>query len=258
MPRKGTFTLMSSALENSDSPSPMQSRVAIIRERIASTCLRVNRDPEKIRLIWVSKNHSQAEIQEAYALGARLFGENRVQEAAEKFPLPPDARGVAWDYELHLIGHLQSNKIRKAVALGSAIHSVDSITLWESINRIAGELGKQIQVFLQVNTSMEDQKSGFTAKDLLEKAHVLPEAPHLRLMGFMTMGPMEGNAESSRPCFRRLRSLLEQCNSHPQWKARFPEARFLSMGMTADFESALEEGAHYLRLGTALFGPRET
>ncbi len=239
------------------SPNTLRERAAEIQSRIRAACGRVGRDPAEIRLIWVSKNHPQARLVEACHAGARLFGENRVQEVLEKFPLPEDPEtGKPLDYELHLIGHLQSNKARKALPLCAAVHSVDSPDLWQALDRIAGELGLRRDVFLQINTSRESQKSGFLPEDFLDVLAAFPLAPHLRLAGLMTLGPSEGGPEAARPCFRELRELLQKLRAHPVLAARFPEARFLSMGMSGDFEVAVEEGGHYLRIGTALFGER--
>ncbi len=194
---------------------------------------------------------------EAHAAGARLFGENRVQEVLEKFPLQPDpVTGKPLDYELHLIGSLQRNKVRKVLPLCSTIHSIDSPELWETVNRVAEELNLKPDVFLQVNTSRELQKSGFSADGFLDAVAALAPANHLRLVGLMTMGPADGNLEATRSCFRELRELLQTLHEHPVLGLRFPDAKFLSMGMSGDFEIAVEEGAHFLRIGTALFGER--
>lgn len=218
-----------------------------VEARIRAACARVGRDPADIRLIWVSKNHTREAVLEALSLGARHFGENRVQEALEKFPLPDPAA-----YDLHLIGRLQKNKVRKILPLVSAIHSVDSLELLEAINRIAGEMARKPDIFLQVNTSREPQKGGFEPPALLETFRSLPELPHVRLAGLMTMGPMEGGPEEARPCFRELRALLEAVRREPKGAGM----EWLSMGMTGDFEVAIEEGAHFLRVGTGLFGER--
>ncbi len=238
--------------------SVFRERAAEIQSRIEAACTRTGRDPSEIRLIWVSKNHPQERLIEAHAAGARIFGENRVQEVLEKFPLPQvnPITGQPFDYELHLIGHLQSNKVRKVLHLCSAIHSIDSPDLWETVNRLAGELNLKRDVFLQVNTSREPQKSGFPADGFLEVVAALSIAPHLRLVGLTTMGPADGNTEMTRACFRELRERLQSLRENAVLGARFPDARFLSMGMSGDFETAVEEGAHFLRIGTALFGKR--
>jgi pyridoxal phosphate enzyme (YggS family) len=244
------------------SKSAPDSRIAgnagAVRARMRAACARVGRNPDEIRLVWVSKNHPRERLLEAHAAGARIFGENRVREALEKFPLPADpATGKPLDYELHLIGHLQRNKVRKILPLCTAIHSIDSLDLWQTVDRVAGELGLKRGVFLQINASREPQKSGFPAEGFLDALASFPEAPNLRVLGLMTMGPMEGGPEAARPCFRELRGLLENLRAHPLLAPRFPEAACLSMGMSGDFEAAIEEGAHFLRIGTALFGERE-
>ena len=228
---------------------------ASVDSRIRAACARAGRDPAEVRLIWVSKNHPQASALEALALGARIFGENRVQEALEKFPLPGAAPGA---YELHLIGRLQKNKVRKILPLASAIHSVDSVELLEAIDRIAGELGLRPGVFLQVNTSREAAKGGFEPEALLPALAALPIPAHARIVGLMTMGPLEtaegapAGPEEARRCFRELRGMLASARA----AGRFPDLAALSMGMTGDFEAAIEEGAHFIRVGTGLFGAR--
>ena len=235
----------------------MQERLSAIQARIRAACSRSGRDVTEIRLVWVCKNHLQKELLEAHAAGARLFGENRVQEILEKFPLPPDpVTGLPLDYELHLIGHLQTNKVRKVLPLCTTIHSVGSADLWETAARVAAELNLKRDVFLQVNTSRELQKSGFSVEGLMEKLEKLPLASHLRLIGLMTMGPADGNPEVTRSCFRELRGLLHSLRQHLAIRSHFPDLNFLSMGMSSDFEIAVEEGAHFLRIGTALFGER--
>lgn len=218
-----------------------------VEARIRAACARAGRNPEDIRLIWVSKNHPRESVLEALALGARHFGENRVQEALEKYPLPDPSA-----YSLHLIGHLQKNKVRKILPLVSAIHSVDSRDLLEAVDRIAGELGLKPDVFLQVNTSREPQKGGFRPEEMLGVIKRLPPLPHVRLAGLMTMGPLEGGPEEARPGFKELRRLLETLRREPAGA----DLAWLSMGMTGDFEVAIEEGAHFLRVGTGLFGAR--
>jgi pyridoxal phosphate enzyme (YggS family) len=227
---------------------------AAIRARIDAACARAGRAPSGVELIWVSKTHPVSRILEAHAAGARIFGENRVQEVLEKFPLPPDAAGRGLDYELHLIGSLQRNKVRKILPLCSTIHSVDSPALWEAVDRIAGELGVRRNVLLQVNTSREPAKSGLEPGALMETLEKLAPAPNLDLVGLMTLGPVEGGAEAARACFRELAGLLRRAREG--FGDRYPRLEKLSMGMSGDFETAVEEGAHFVRVGTALFGSR--
>lgn len=239
-----------------DSPltSTLSHNAAAIRARIDAACARANRNPTEVELIWVSKTHPVETLVAAHEAGAYLFGENRVQEVLEKFPLPAHENGTPRNYELHLIGSLQRNKVRKVLPLCTTIHSVDSLELWEAINRIAGELNVRRRVLIQVNTSGEVNKSGIAPEALLEVLATLPPAPHLDLVGLMTMGPVDGGAEAARPCFRQLSALLAEA------RARIGDAHpllsKLSMGMSGDFEVAVEEGAHYVRVGTALFGTR--
>jgi PLP dependent protein len=227
---------------------------AAILSRVAAACARAGRDPAEVELVWVSKTHPVERIVEANDLGARLFGENRVQEALEKFPLPQKTDGAPREYELHLIGHLQRNKARRIVPLCAAIHSVDSVELWDTLNRVAGELGVRRKVFLQVNTSGEAAKSGVEPAALMDFLAALPAAPHLDLVGLMTMGPLEGGPEAARPCFRRLAGFLKDAQG--RFGDKYPLLSKLSMGMSGDFEVAIEEGAHYVRIGSALFGSR--
>src|SRR5690606_725374 len=150
---------------------------AAIRDRIAAACARAGRDPREVELIWVSKTHPVETLVAAHEAGAHLFGENRVQEVLEKFPLPAHEDGSARDYELHLIGSLQRNKVRKVLPLVTTIHSVDSPELWETLNRIAGELGVRRRVLVQVNTSREPNKGGVGPDALMDFIAALPAAP---------------------------------------------------------------------------------
>lgn len=243
---------------------------AAIHSRIAAACARAGRDAREVELVWVSKTHPVETLVAAHDIGAKIFGENRVQEVLEKFPLPPKADGTLRDYELHLIGSLQRNKVRKVLPLVTAIHSVDSLELWETIDRIAGELNvrrpstssgasghpvdSSLRILIQVNTSGEQNKSGVEPDALLDFLAALPPAPNLDLIGLMTMGPVEGGPEAARPCFRRLAALLRDARG--RFSDRYPLLAKLSMGMSGDFEVAVEEGAHYVRVGTALFGGR--
>jgi pyridoxal phosphate enzyme (YggS family) len=229
--------------------------------RIRAACARAGRDPADVRLIWVSKNHPRESLLEAQALGARLFGENRVQEALEKFPLPAPADGVPAP-ELHMIGRMQKNKVRKILPLASAIHSIDSLDLLEAVDRIAGELGLRRDVFLQVNTSREPAKGGFEPEALPAVLSALPPLANLRLVGLMTMGPLETPAggpagpEETRRCFRELGAMLLLAQAQATPGGPLKDLAWLSMGMTGDFEIAIEEGAHFVRIGTGLFGAR--
>jgi hypothetical protein len=195
----------------------------------------------------VSKLKSREQIEEAYRAGQRLFGENRVQEAQEKYA------DFHADAELHLIGHLQSNKARDAVQLVSCIQSIDKLKTAEAVEKRCGEHDTSLSVFLEVNTSGEESKYGYRDRNrMFADLEQILTFEHLRVSGLMTIGPLGGDEETVRRAFADLRELFEQVRS------RFPEAplKELSMGMTSDFEYAVEEGSTMVRVGTALFGER--
>lgn len=197
----------------------------------------------------VSKTHPASAIREAAAAGVALFGENRVQEfEAKRADLP---EGI----EVHLIGHLQSNKAAKAAGIFSAIDSVDSLRLLTRLDEAARQHGRRLPVLLEIKLSPEAAKTGFDAasSDLDRTLERVPDLDAIEVQGLMTIAPLEENPEAARLCFRRLRKLREEL------ARRFPklDLRELSMGMSGDFEIAIEEGSTLVRIGTALFGPRE-
>ena len=197
-------------------------------------------------LVAVSKTKGIDMIMEAYAQGARVFGENRVQEIVEKFSSPRPA-----DMRLHLIGQLQSNKVKKAVAYVDRIESVDSISLLEKINKEAEKIGKTIEVLLEVNSSGEEQKSGFCSEEeLFAAAERTRTLPFVRFMGLMTVGPLGGDDEKNRKAFSYTKSLFDKLSS-------LYDISVLSMGMSGDWESAIECGSTEVRIGTAIFGGRK-
>ncbi len=236
----------------------MATKLATVKARIAAACEKSGRNPAEINLVWVSKYQPAEKIETALRLGARIFGENKVQECLAKFPLPswePEALGR--DYELHFIGHLQKNKVRKVLPRVGAVHSIDSEELWAQVDGIAGELGRRLPVFLQINTSREAGKSGFAPESFIEQMLSLPPRLHAYPAGLMTMGPKDMDPEKTRHCFRELAGLLrilrEKTRSgRPGWDSLV----WLSMGMTHDLEIAVEEGSHFVRVGTGLFGDR--
>ena len=200
----------------------------------------------------VSKVHPATALAEAVAAGVTLFGENRVQEFETKREQlrTLDVKGA----EVHLIGHLQSNKSAKAAELFAAIDSIDSLRLAERLNEAAGKVGKTLPILLEIKLSEEPTKSGLDsesaeARSLLQR---LPNLTHLSMRGLMTIAPLDEDPETARACFRQLRTLRER------WSAKFPDLDFreLSMGMSGDFEIAIEEGSTLVRIGTALFGAR--
>ena len=222
-----------------------------IHSRIADAASRSGRIPSHIQLIAVSKTFPAEAIREAYAAGQRLFGENRVQEFAAKAPAVADLSGI----EFHMIGHLQSNKARKAVELFHAIDSLDSVRLGNQLNAAASEAGKTIPVLIEINTGGEDAKSGLPI-DWTELEPVLAASPswtNLRVSGLMTVPPFTDDPEGARPYFRNLRDLRDEIAGH-----NLPDVSMdtLSMGMSHDFEVAIEEGSTQIRIGTAIFGSR--
>lgn len=216
--------------------------VAVVREQIARACERAGRKPGEITLIAVSKTVDIARIEQAIAAGIEHFGENYYQEAREK--IPRIHAPVHW----HFIGHLQKNKARGVVPLFEWIHTVDDEDLAHEINRRAQMAGKRQRVLIEVNIAREPQKYGVLPEEALSLAERIAELPHVQLEGFMGMAPLVEDAEQARPYFAELRRLFEQlpksCRVH------------LSMGMTQDYEVAIEEGATMVRIGTAIFGPR--
>jgi pyridoxal phosphate enzyme (YggS family) len=222
-----------------------------IRSRIAAAARRSNRNPDDLALMAVCKTFPPEAIHEAYAAGQRVFGENRVQEFETKAARVSDLR----DAEFHMIGHLQSNKSKKAVELFRAIDSVDSLKLADRLNAAAGELNKKLPVLLEINVGGEDAKSGISL-DWTEIEPLLANAPrwtNLEIRGLMTIPPFFDNPESARPYFHQLRELRDEIAHR-----NFPGVTMdvLSMGMSHDFEVAIEEGSTCVRVGTAIFGER--
>lgn len=223
-------------------------RFAQIQARIEEACRRAARPAGSVALIGVSKTQPADALAAAWRAGLRVFGENRVQEALAKSPgLPPE---IEW----HLIGPLQSNKVRAALGLFRIIHSIDRPGIAEAVDREAGTRGLAVTGFLEVNLGGEESKHGFAPEGLAEAALPLSRLRHLRIAGLMAIPPPGDSPEDSRPWFRRLRELRDGLAARSEWQG-FPG--WLSMGMSDDFEVAVEEGATHVRVGTALFGPRE-
>ena len=217
-----------------------------VRGKIAAACARVGRDPQTVEIVAVTKTHGPETVNEAWQAGLTMIGENKVQEAAWKKPAA--MTGHSW----HLIGHLQSNKVRHALELFDVIHSVDSLKLAERINLIADEMGLQPRILLEVNVSGEKSKSGMKPEDVEGTvSHILAECPRITLEGLMTMAPFSENKEDARPYFRKLREMRDALEK--KFAIGLPR---LSMGMSGDDEVAVEEGATWVRLGTVLFGER--
>jgi pyridoxal phosphate enzyme (YggS family) len=226
-------------------------RLAGIRARIASACERAGRPPGGVTLMGVSKTQPASAVAEAFQAGLRVFGENRVQEGLAKSQ--ELSSKIAPEIEWHLIGPLQSNKVRAALGLFHIIHSIDRLSIAEAVEREAEKRGIAVTGFLEVNLGSEETKHGFPAGELAETVRPLADLKHLRIVGLMAIPPLGRAAEESRPWFRRLRALRDELAATPEW-AGWPG--WLSMGMSDDFEVAIEEGATHVRVGTALFGPR--
>ena len=225
-------------------------RIAEVQQRISSAAHRSNRSPKEITLVAVSKTHPPESISAAMAAGLTNFGENRVQEAESKIPVL-GREAATW----HLIGHLQSNKTRRAVELFDVIHSLDSIALARRLDRVCHELGrKALPVLIQVDLGHEETKTGVDADGLRVLVDVVRQCDQLRLVGLMTLPPFFDEAGKVRPYFRRLRELRDELNAQGAFADQPGE---LSMGMTHDFEIAIDEGATMVRVGMAIFGERE-
>ncbi|REJ79239.1 MAG: YggS family pyridoxal phosphate-dependent enzyme [Acidobacteria bacterium] len=225
-------------------------RIAHVQERIEAACDRSGRDPAEVKLVAVSKTHSVDTVREAISSGILVFGENKVQEGIDKIENISNE-----NCEWHLIGHLQSNKARKAITSFDVIQTVDSAKLANRLNRIAGDEGRYgFPVLLQVDLGKEKTKSGVYEEDLRKLVDEVLECSNLSLGGLMTIPPYLPDPDEVRPFFRRLRELRDQLAN----EGVFGEGRGeLSMGMSHDFEAAIEEGATIVRVGTAIFGPRQ-
>lgn len=217
-----------------------------VRAKIAAACARSGRSVDDVQILAVTKTHGAEVVEEAWRAGLSVVGENKVQEAAWK--KSASVSGPEW----HLIGHLQSNKVRQALELFDCIHSVDSIKLADRLEFIADEIGASPRILLEVNVSGESSKSGMKPEEASEVVrHIVENCPRLTLEGLMTMAPFSENPEDSRPHFRRLRELRDTLEH--EIGVGLP---VLSMGMSGDYCVAVEEGATCLRLGTVLFGDR--
>jgi len=225
--------------------------VTRVRERIAAAACRAGRNPDEIMLMGVSKTFPVERIREAYAAGLRVFGENRVQEFAEKAGAVSDLTDAEW----HLIGHLQSNKVAKAADLFTAVDSVDSVRLAERLNAAAEKAAKTLPILIEVNVGGEEAKTG-ASPESAELEKILLAATgwgNLSVRGLMTVPPYSEDPEGARPFFRQLLAIRDQIASR-----RLPAIAMdvLSMGMSHDFAVAIEEGSTCVRVGTAIFGDR--
>jgi PLP dependent protein len=221
--------------------------LARILEGIHLAAIRAGRDPKDVRVVAAAKGQGHEKIQEAVRAGIRIIGHNYLQEAIREALLNDTA------VKMHMIGHLQKNKASKAVELFDVIETVDDLTLASALDRRASTTGRTIGIMIQVNLAQEPQKSGVAEENLEELVFAIRQLSSLKLIGMMTMPPFFDDPERARPFFARLRKLKEQLIATG---IAAPEMKELSMGMTGDFEAAVEEGATLVRIGTALFGPR--
>jgi len=228
--------------------SSIAENLAVIQERIHRACLRASRDPAQVKLIGVTKTVPADRVREGILAGVTLLGENYVQEAQEKIT-QLQGLGASW----HFIGHLQSNKARIAADLFDLIHTVDRKGLAKELNRRAGQRGRPLDVLLQVNVGEEESKSGAAAEDLAALFDYVSSLDGLAVRGLMALPPYLEDPEQVRPYFKQMRILLDRLR---QDAARPEQLSELSMGMSHDFEVAIEEGATFIRVGTALFGER--
>lgn len=229
----------------------IRDNIAEVRARIAAAAQRAGRAPNEIALMAVTKTFPPERIREAYEAGLRLYGENRVQEFAGKAAELAELKDAEW----HLIGHLQSNKAGKAAELFSAVESVDSVRLAEKLNTSARQLGKRLAVLIEINIGGESAKSGIApgSEELEALLSAAPKLGHLQFRGLMSIPPFSDDPQQSRPYFRKLRELRDEIAAR-----ELPGVAMtvLSMGMSHDFEVAIEEGSTCARVGTAIFGER--
>jgi pyridoxal phosphate enzyme (YggS family) len=227
----------------------IRDRVTAVRERITRAAERVSRTPDEITLVAVSKTHPAEAVREAFAAGVRVFGENRVQEAEPKIGSTTDlaGSGLRW----HLVGHLQSNKARRAAGLFDLVQSVDSLDLATRLAGLGAGRGRPVRALVQVDLAGEETKFGLPEAELLPTLEALRGLEGISIEGLMVLPPLFEDPEAARPFFRRLRELRDRAAA-----ADLLAARELSMGMSHDLEVAVEEGATMVRVGTAIFGER--
>lgn len=220
-----------------------------VKRRADEAAERSGRDPADVRLVAVTKTHPASEINEAIAAGATDIGENRVQELLEKYD---DVSPVRW----HLIGHLQTNKVKQVIGKVVMIHSVDSLKLAREIDKRAAAADITMDVLIEINSAMEETKSGIASSDLKQLVtEITEECSHIRVCGIMCIPPIAAEPEESRPYFKEAAALFEEMKSWELPAERFAPTE-LSMGMSGDFEVAIEEGATIVRVGSSIFGPR--
>ncbi len=219
-----------------------------VQEKIKNACCRAGRPPEEVTLIAVSKTKPLSMIEEAYAAGMREFGENKPQEMRDK------AKQLETQVHWHMIGSLQTNKIKYVVGTACMIHSVDSIPLADAIEKEAAKKELFMDILLEVNIAEETSKHGFSVQEVLPAVKEIAKMPHLRIRGLMTVAPYTENAEENRIYFRKMKELLVDINAKNIDNVSMDS---LSMGMSSDYEVAIEEGSTMVRIGTGIFGERD-
>jgi len=227
--------------------STIRQNVELVRKRIAEAALRSGGEPDSVVVVAAAKGVDAGRVEEAIACGIRVIGENRVQEAAAKLSQ------VSLKADWHMIGHLQTNKVKRALEIFSTIQSVDSLRLAREIGRRGDRMKREVEVFIEVNTSGEQSKFGVEPDGLVDVVQEVMNLPSLKIVGLMTVGLFSDEPESVRPCFRLLKELKMRCLDRLEDAV---DLRYLSMGMSNDFETAIEEGSNVVRIGTAIFGPR--
>ncbi len=225
----------------------IQEQYRKVREKIDLACARSGRDPKNVTLIAVSKTKPIEDLHEAYEAGARDFGENKVQEIVQKAPQMPE------DTRFHMIGHLQHNKIRQVLPHIEMIHSVDSVRLAEYIEKEAQKEEREVKILLEVNVAKEESKFGFAPEEVEEAVLAISQMKHLKICGLMTIAPNVEHPEENRPVFKKLYELSVDIKKK---NVDNVSMSVLSMGMTGDYEVAVEEGATMIRVGTGIFGAR--
>lgn len=225
----------------------VQEQLNEVRQKIVQACERAGRNPSEVKLIAVSKTKPVSMIEEAIACGQTVFGENKVQELCDKIPQLPA------NLEWHLIGHLQRNKVKYIVDKVTLIHSVDTVRLAKQISQEAVKAGVTVQILLEVNVAREESKFGFMEEEVEEAVREIAAFPNIQIVGLMTIAPFVADPEENRIYFKKLHQLCVDINKKNIDNIRMSE---LSMGMTGDYEVAIEEGATMVRVGTGIFGTR--
>jgi len=229
----------------------IQNNLLIIKERIVQAAQKTGRRAEDIQIVAVTKTFPATLVRQAYTAGLRNFGENRVQEAIPKIIALQDCPEISW----HMIGHLQSNKVRKAIENFAMIQSVDSLDLCNKIANISRALGRKVDILLEVNVSGEATKSGLPPEKVFSVVEQVAEVPELILRGLMTVGPLTNDRDRIRRAFANLKGIFDKI---AESRINTGQFKLISMGMTDDYEIAIEEGSNMIRLGRAIFGERIT